>query len=348
MKKMAIIVTVILFAFASLSAQEVSSKSELDSLKRDVDSLKNELEILKLRKDMEKLQGELDGLKSNTPKSDSAPSSSPTISNISAPTPLYPFKKRILTLNSHGLFASALASLADNQYYIMKDNVDNLNQYIIPGTVSLDFYGVNLTSEYFVKSNISLTFDYGWNGGSVYFADSSKSELKADFNIIPLAVGFKIYPKRFSPYGFFMNPKIGATIIQAEGSIISRDQYDPNASYSEHGGRHGGYGNNFYYDASLSSETNSIKIDFDYGIYAGVEFGFRIPLFRKALSKKKVELGIDVSLLDIGYYIKPYHENTVDQLSKMYLFQGITDEKYSKYYRWRILPLSKIGFTFRF
>lgn len=135
-------------------------------------------------------------------------------------------------------------------------------------------FGFRLTYTYRFTEKIDLDATFGLYVMNTYYANSS-SEYSGGTYAIPFSLGLRFYfNKRDRASGFFLLPKIGATIFATKG-------------------------NETLIVDGIKGETvkkNSTLFDF----YVSSEMGFRIDMSRKLGITSGVRPFIDISLLDIG------------------------------------------------
>ncbi len=135
-------------------------------------------------------------------------------------------------------------------------------------------FGFRLTYTYRFTEKIDLDATFGLYVMNTYYANSS-SEYSGGTYAIPFSLGLRFYfNKRDRASGFFLLPKIGATIFATKGNetaIVDGNRGD-------------------------TVKKNSTLFDF----YVSSEMGFRIDMSRKLGITSGVRPFIDISLLDIG------------------------------------------------
>ena len=78
------------------------------------------------------------------------------------------------------------------------------------------------------------------------------------------------------------------------------------------------------------------------GFYLSLELGWRIQLFPKTGADWPVQVGLDISLFDIGYYVAPWSSAIFD------IPEFAQFKQYQTYANIRALFLPRIGITLRF
>ena len=78
------------------------------------------------------------------------------------------------------------------------------------------------------------------------------------------------------------------------------------------------------------------------GLYLSLELGWRIQLFPKMGANWPVQVGLDISLFDLGYYVAPWAKPVFDVPQ----FEGL--KSFAVFANIRALILPRIGITLRF
>lgn len=130
-------------------------------------------------------------------------------------------------------------------------------------------FGFRLTYTYRILEKLDLDAAFGMYFMDSYYSNSSSSYSGGVYGI-PFSLGLRFYfNKKDRASGFFLNPKIGATVLAMKGT-----EYKENEEIKK----------------------NSVLFDF----YVSSEIGFRIDLSRSLGIDKGVRPFIDISILDIG------------------------------------------------
>lgn len=178
-------------------------------------------------------------------------------------------------------------------------------QMQMPGFLKTDFlFAMSFSYEFNFLPYMSVYGEAGFSSLNISIYD-----YRASLKTIPWGVGFKIFPDGKAPFGFFVFPKFGGTVININGTLLD----------------------------ALSIE--SIK---EHGLYLSVEMGWRIQLFPKMSLEWPIKMSLDISIFDIGYYFIPWSGNifsypSLSSLKSLQPFAG---------FRFLILP--KIGFSISF
>ena len=143
----------------------------------------------------------------------------------------------------------------------------------------------------------------------------SVGEIKMDrynvsFSTVPWSLNVKFFFWRNAPFGFFLSPRFGGTALSISGSALKEGGISD--IYS-----HGGF-------------------------YMSLELGWRIQLFPETGANWPVQVGIDISLFDIGYYVAPW-TSSLFEISHLASFK-----QYEPFANIRALLLPRIGITLRF
>ncbi len=143
----------------------------------------------------------------------------------------------------------------------------------------------------------------------------SVGQLKIDrydisFSTVPWSLNVKFFFGKNAPYGFFLSPRIGGTAVSMSGSALR--------------------------------EAGIADIYSQGGFYLSLELGWRIQLFPKTGANWPVQIGIDISLFDIGYYVVPWTTpiSAVEQFAQL--------KQFEVYANIRGLLLPRLGITLRF
>ena len=135
-------------------------------------------------------------------------------------------------------------------------------------------FGFRLTYTYRIMNKMELDIDLGNYIASSFMTNITNPKFTETYSI-PLSVGMRFYfNKRNRASGFFLMPKVGATI-----NIDKTKEYSTN-------------------EAGIVNKINKDRIYFD--AYIAGEMGFRIDLSRSMGIDTGVRPFIDISLLDIG------------------------------------------------
>ena len=135
-------------------------------------------------------------------------------------------------------------------------------------------FGFRLTYTYRFTEKIDLDATFGLYVLNTYYTNSTAEYFGGTY-AIPLSLGLRFYfNKRDRASGFFLLPKIGATIFVTKGNETT------------------------IADGNIigTAKKNSTLFDF----YVSSEMGFRIDMSRKLGINSGVRPFIDISLLDIG------------------------------------------------
>lgn len=176
-------------------------------------------------------------------------------------------------------------------------------------------FGLSFGLDYTVFKWLSPTVDIG-------FVIIERNMLGYFVNIatIPWAVGARIYPALSAPYGFFLYPKFGGTHL----SFNIRDSFN----------------NNYIINTK------------EHGLYLALELGYRIKLFPKSMANSRVNIGIDISFLDIGYYFNSWDSKILNKdivfLNNNFKLSDIFKNGTDKILDIRLLLLPRIGVSLRF
>lgn len=168
-------------------------------------------------------------------------------------------------------------------------------------------FGLGFSYDFAPVNFMTVGLDIGFSVGEI-----KAGEDKITFSTIPWSLNVKFFFWKNAPFGFFLSPRIGGTALRANG-------YGPNI------------------------EANGITSLYSHGgFYLSLELGWRIQLFPKTGANWPVQVGIDISLFDLGYYVAPWASPIFDipqfsSLSGYRIFANI-----------RALILPRIGITLRF
>ena len=168
-------------------------------------------------------------------------------------------------------------------------------------------FGLGFSYDFAPVNFMTVGLDIGFSVGEI-----SAGEDRITFSTIPWSLNVKFFFWKNAPFGFFLSPRIGGTALRANG-------YGPNI------------------------EANGITSLYSHGgFYLSLELGWRIQLFPKTGANWPVQVGIDISLFDFGYYVAPWASPIFDVPQ----FSGFLGYKVFSNIRALILP--RIGITLRF
>ena len=172
-------------------------------------------------------------------------------------------------------------------------------------------FGLGFSYDFAPLNFMSVGLDIGFAVGEIQIAGS-----KVNYSTIPWSLNVKFFFFKKAPFGFFLSPKFGGTAIRVNASWADTEV-----------------------SQKVSGET---RFRSDGGFYMSLELGWRIQLFPKRGANWPVQVGIDISLFDIGYYVAPwgptiFNNNSFTELSG-----------YQKFLNIRALILPRLGITLRF
>lgn len=173
-------------------------------------------------------------------------------------------------------------------------------------------YAFSISLDIRITKRTALSADIGYAK-----MDAKISESYFKVKALPWSVGIKIFPGAKGLSGFFLYPKVGGISSTLTG---------------DHRGN----------PMTLNGENN-IK---QHGIYGSMELGWRIKLFPNASANWPIRIGMDISLLDIGYYFTPWNSKMVDTIRKYQPGIFRDDRKWHNRMKLDILP--RIGFSIIF
>lgn len=196
-------------------------------------------------------------------------------------------------------------------------------------------WGLSLYYDFTVLSFMSISFEAGFVNASfsleqvqyITYSDGDTDIGLTDYNltyrILPYSIGVKLFPWQQAPWGFYLMPKFGGTCIEIVGNVT----------------------------ASVASSDMAFELPIAYtsghGFYTSLEIGYNVKLFPNMSKNWGVEIGIDIALLDIGYYFGSWATGLIDNLDG----GGFLPESVSKYL-WasniRAIVLPKLGFSVKF
>ena len=172
-------------------------------------------------------------------------------------------------------------------------------------------FGLGFSYDFAPLDFMSVGLDIGFAVGKFEVASS-----KVNFYTIPWSLNVKFFFFKKAPFGFFLSPRFGGTAFKATGS---------------------------WADAEVSEKANGETVFRSQGgFYMSLELGWRIQLFPKRGADWPVQVGIDVSLFDIGYYVAPWSSSIFNNN----MFDEINSYKYLFNIRALILP--RLAITLRF
>lgn len=164
-------------------------------------------------------------------------------------------------------------------------------------------YGMSFNYDFSVLSFMVISVEAGFVFGDFLF-----DNYRVRYDVIPWSVGVKFFTGNKAPYGFFLFPKIGGTDIKVSGNLLPKIGLGDMKSH---------------------------------GIYASLELGWRIQLFPKTGANWPLQVAIDISLLDVGYYFLAWANINEQSLNNQL-------KSFSKFSNMKLLFLPRIGFSLRF
>lgn len=168
-------------------------------------------------------------------------------------------------------------------------------------------FGLGFSYDFAPLDFMSVGLDIGFAVGQLSVADN-----KVSLYTIPWSLNVKFFVFKKAPFGFFLSPRIG-------GTAVSMKSYGPNIAAN---------GFNGFYSKG--------------GFYLSFELGWRIQLFPKRGADWPVQVGIDISLFDIGYYVAPW----TSAMTSTQEFASL--KQFEKSLNMRLLLLPRLGITLRF
>ena len=172
-------------------------------------------------------------------------------------------------------------------------------------------FGLGFSYDFAPLNFMSVGLDIGFAVGEIQIAGS-----KVNYSTIPWSLNVKFFFFKKAPFGFFLSPKFGGTAIRVNASWADTEV-----------------------SQKVSGET---RFRSDGGFYMSLELGWRIQLFPKRGANWPVQVGIDISLFDIGYYVAPWGPTIFNNNSFTEL------NGYQKFFNIRALILPRLGITIRF
>lgn len=158
------------------------------------------------------------------------------------------------------------------------------------------------------------------------------ANISMKYKIFSWSAGARFYTGKRAPFGFFLYPKIGGTLIDLQTQGHTSFELDGDVQNLP--------------ERTIQTNLYDISVK-QHGIYASLELGWRIQLFSKRGAKWKVQPAIDISLFDIGYYFIPWSSQLIKEVNSKILdinsIRGL-----QQYANIRFLILPRIGFTIRF
>lgn len=168
-------------------------------------------------------------------------------------------------------------------------------------------FGLGFSYDFAPLDFMTVGLDIGFSVGEL-----KSGENRISFSTVPWSLNVKFFFWKNAPFGFFLSPRIGGTALRVNG-----------------------YGQNIVANGITSLYSHG-------GFYLSLELGWRIQLFPKTGANWPVQVGIDVSLFDLGYYVAPWASPIFDVPQ----FSGFLGYKVFSNIRALILP--RIGITLRF
>lgn len=172
-------------------------------------------------------------------------------------------------------------------------------------------FGLGFSYDFAPLDFMSVGLDIGFAVGEFEVALN-----KVKYSTIPWSLNVKFFFYKKAPFGFFLSPRLGGTAFSVTGS---------------------------WADAEVSQKVGGeTRFRSHGGFYMSLELGWRIQLFPKRGADWPVQVGIDVSLFDIGYYVAPWSSTIFNNN----LFSEMNS--YKKLFNIRALILPRFGITLRF
>lgn len=166
--------------------------------------------------------------------------------------------------------------------------------------------------------------------------DDLDISLDLKYKFVESSLGLKFFPAKKAPYGFYLMPKIGFTYVDVNIDVSAPDSLKSTIAEQVEG----------FLGDDLPIGGSA------WGVYTALEMGWQIQIGKNITKDWPVDFGIDVVLLDIGYYAIPWATGALaNEMVQNYLdsfgVSGYLDD-----YRWatnlRLAFLPKIAFTVRF
>ena len=236
--------------------------------------------------------------------------------------------RNIIGLN----FMPAIGTLALNLGldYIISDNINNeVGKYSDKSAhTKFSGFGILFNYDFTISRYISLGIESGFAKSSFDFnIEGDAGNLYLDYNTISYALGIKFFPKGKAPWGFYLYPKFGGTILNFKATSES----DVNELVDNP--------TDLLPNEILDKTFNS------HGIYLSLEVGWRIQLFPKIGKDWPVQVGIDIALFDIGYYLTSWGASDI---INSFGGAGTIPSQYEYISRIRLLPMPRLGFSILF
>ena len=166
-------------------------------------------------------------------------------------------------------------------------------------------FGLGFSYDFAPLDFMTAGLDIGFSVGQI-----KMDRYDISFSTVPWSLNVKFFFGKTAPFGFFLSPRIGGTAVSISGSALREAAISDIYSYG--------------------------------GLYLSLELGWRIQLFPKTGADWPVQVGLDISLFDIGYYVAPW-SSPIFELSQFSQFK-----QYEAFANVRALFLPRIGITLRF
>ncbi|WP_295157067.1 hypothetical protein [uncultured Brachyspira sp.] len=166
-------------------------------------------------------------------------------------------------------------------------------------------FGLGFSYDFAPLNFMTVGLDIGFSVGEI-----KMDKYNISFSTVPWSLNVKFFFRKKAPFGFFLSPRIGGTALSLSGQALKEAGY---ADIYSHG-----------------------------GFYFSLELGWRIQLFPKMGANWPVQVGIDISLFDIGYYVSPWSSPIFEnpEFSQFKDFQVFSNI--------RALIFPRLGVTLRF
>ena len=240
----------------------------------------------------------------------------------------YMKKRNLIGFN----FMPAIGTLAINLGldYIISDNINNEVGKYSDKSAHTKFagFGMLFNYDFIVLPYMSLSLEGGFAKSSFDFnIEGDAGNLYLDYNTISYVLGIKFFPRGKAPWGFYLYPKFGGTILnfKVTGESDVNELVDNPTDL-------------------LPNEVMNKDLK-SHGMYLALEMGWRIQLFPKIGKDWPVQIGIDIALLDIGYYLTSWGASDI---INAFGGAGTIPSKYEYLSRIRLLPMPRLGFSILF
>ncbi len=162
--------------------------------------------------------------------------------------------------------------------------------------------------------------------------DDINISLDLSYTLFEASLGAKFFPKKKAPYGFYLMPKIGFTYAHV------------GVNYSTDTDIMKDYVNDMLVEQGLDLPLEGSA----WGLYTSLEMGWQVQLGKNLTKDWPVHFGLDIVLLDVGYYVIPWATGILahEMVSNMIGDDLLSNYGWAANIRFAFMP--KLAFTISF